>query len=328
VIDAGPGEGEPREVVLDLPEGKPAPVRLDYLPVASQIRAGFAALPQADLIEPEVKRLASRADVAIVSVGYNPELEAEDRDRTYRLPPGQEQLIQEVAAANPRTIVLLTSGGSVATADWIGRVPALLATWYSGSEGGRALARLLTGQADPSGRLPFTWWRTVEDNPAYPNYYEPAGSREVKYREGIFLGYRAVGKVSAQPLFPFGFGLSYTTFAFSRLTVSPQTTGPDGPISVSFDVRNTGRRAGAEVAQVYVGDPSATVPRPERELKAFQRVELAPGQTRRVTAKLHRRSLAYWDTASHGWKVDPGKFVVYVGRSSADTTLKQEFTVR
>jgi beta-glucosidase len=328
VLDAGPGEGQPRETVLDLPEGKPVAIRMDYSPDGSRITAGLAALPQADLIAPNVQKIASMADVAIVSVGFTPATESEGHDRTYRLPPGQEELIQEVAAANPRTIVVVTSGGSVATADWLEHVPALLETWYAGSEGGRALASILSGQTDPSGRLPFTWWRTVEDNPAYKNYYEPAGSKEVKYTEGIFLGYRAVGKNSAKPLFPFGYGLSYTTFAFSNLKVKPNRVRANESVTVTFEVRNTGRRAGATVAQVYVGDPSASVPRPEKELRAFQRVELQAGAKQQVTLKLDMRSFAYWDTASHDWKVDPGKFVVYVGDSSANVPLEENLTVR
>jgi beta-glucosidase len=328
VVDAGPGEGEPRETVLDLPEGKPAAVRFEYSPDGSRITAGLAALPQADLVEPDAKKIAAMADVAIVSVGYTPETESEGHDRTYRLPPGQEELIREVAAANPHTIVVLTSGGSVATSDWLEHVPALVETWYSGSEGGRALAGILAGENDPSGRLPFTWWRTVEDNPAYASYYEPAGSKEVKYAEGIFIGYRAVGKVSAKPLFPFGYGLSYTTFAFSHLKVNPEKARPDQDVTVSFQVRNTGRRAGAVVAQVYVGDPSATVPRPEKELKGFERVELQPGAQQEVSVKLDKRSFAYWDTGSHDWKVDPGKFVIFVGDSSANLPLQENLTLR
>jgi beta-glucosidase len=328
VIDAGPGEGQPRETVLGLPEGKPASVRFDYLPEGTRVRAGLTALPASELIDPDAKKIASMADVAIVSVGFDPETESEGHDRTYRLPPGQEELIKEVAAANPHTIVVLTAGGSVATADWINQAPALLQTWYTGSEGGRALARILSGRTDPSGHLPITWWKTVKDNPAYKNYYEPAGSKDVKYSEGVFLGYRAVGKISAKPLFPFGFGLSYTKFSFSHLAVTPKTTSPNHAVIVSFDIRNTGKVAGAEVAQVYVGDPSATVPRPERELKAFERVELAPGETRHVSLQLDKRSFAYWDTTTQGWKVDPGRFVVYVGGSSANTPLEQAITLR
>lgn len=237
-------------------------------------------------------------------------------------------MIRTVLAANPHTIVVVTSGGSVDTSQWIDRVPALLQSWYGGSEAGGALAEVLTGRVDPSGRLPISWEKRVEDDPAYKNYYEIPGTHDVKYREGIFVGYRYYDHSKVKPLFPFGFGLSYTTFSFSHLSVSPVQASEDSPITVSFDVSNTGQRPGAEVAQVYVGDPSATVPRPVKELKGFARVELNPGETQHLSVKLNRRSLAYWDVHSHAWKVDPGKFVVSVGDSSANVPLKQEFTVR
>jgi len=309
--------------------GQAVPVRLDYLPESTRIRIGFNALPAADMLDPNAAKVASLADVAVLSVGFDPETEGEGHDRTYALPPGQEALIKAVAAANPHTVVVLTSGGSLATSGWLNRVSALVAAWYGGSEAGRALADILAGRVNPSGKLPFTWWKRVEDNPTYNNYYEEPGTNDVHYREGIFMGYRAYGhNGQPAPLFPFGFGLSYTTFAFSHLSVSPRAASPDGPITVSFDVENTGHREGSEVAEVYVSDPSATVPRPEIELKGFERVTLKPGETRHVSVTLDRRSLAYWDTKSNGWKVDPGEFAVSVGDSSEHLPLKETFTVR
>jgi beta-glucosidase len=167
----------------------------------------------------------------------------------------------------------------------------------------------------------------IEDNPAYKNYYEQPGSKDVRYAEGIFLGYRYYDKSDTKPLFPFGFGLSYTSFAFSNLTVSPRKTSAGGPVTVSFDVKNTGTRAGADVAEVYVGEQSPKVPRPVKELKGFSRVMLSPGESRHVKVILDRRSLAYWDTDTHSWKVDPGKFTVCVGDSSADVPLQKSFDV-
>ncbi len=329
VLEGLPGRGEPQRVEIDLPAGKAVPVRLNYQPETNQIRIGFNALPAADMLDPDATKVAAKADVVVLAVGFDPQIEGEGHDRTYDLPPGQEALIRAVAAANPHTIVVLTSGGSVATAGWLDRVAAFLESWYGGSEAGKALADVLSGRMNPSGKLPITWWKRVQDNPTWNNYYEPAGSRDVHYREGIFLGYRAYGhNGQPAPLFPFGFGLSYTTFAFSNLSVSPATASPNGPITVSFDVKNTGSRAGSEVAEVYVSDPSATVPRPEIELKGFERVTLKPGETMHVSVKLDKRSLAYWDVKSNGWKVDPGTFVVSVGNSSENLPLKEKFTVR
>jgi beta-glucosidase len=329
VLEGLPGRGEPQSVEINLPAGNAVPVRLDYEPETSRIRIGFNALPAADMLDPDATKIAARADVVVLAVGFDSETEGEGHDRTYALPPGQEALIKAVAAANPHTIVDLTSGGSVATADWLDRAPAFVASWYGGSEAGTALADVLAGRVDPSGKLPITWWKRVQDNPTWNNYYEEPGTRDVHYREGIFLGYRAYGHDGQPaPLFPFGYGLSYTTFAFSNLRVSPTTASPNGPITVSFDVKNTGSRAGSEVAQVYVSDPSATVPRPEIELKGFERVALEPGATTRVSVRLNQRSLAYWDVKTNGWKVDPGSFVVSVGDSSENLPLKEKFTVR
>jgi beta-glucosidase len=329
VLEGLPGRGEPQSVEINLAAGQAVPVRLDYQPERSVIRIGFNALPAADMLDSNAKKVAAMADVVVLAVGFNSQTEGEGHDRTYALPPGQEALIKAITAANPHTVVVLTSGGSVATSDWLDHVPAFLEAWYGGSEAGTALADVLTGRVNPSGKLPITWWKRVQDNPTWNNYYEPAGSRDVHYREGVFLGYRAYGhNGQAAPLYPFGFGLSYTTFAFSNLSVSPTTASPNGPITVSFDVRNTGKRAGNEVAEVYVSDPSATVPRPEIELKGFQRVTLGPGEATHVSIKLNRRSLAYWDVKSNGWKVDPGTFVVSVGDSSENLPLKEKFTVR
>jgi beta-glucosidase len=204
----------------------------------------------------------------------------------------------------------------------------LLHTWYAGQEAGNALAKILFGEVNPSGKLPISWERRIEDNPAYASYYEIQGTRDVKYTEGIFLGYRFYDKSGVKPLFPFGFGLSYTRFSFSHLSVTPERVSPGSSVVVGFDIRNVGTRSGAEIAEVYVGDPSATVPRPVRELKAFSRVMLAPGESRHVAVSLDRRSMGYWDTSTHGWQVDPGEFVVYVGDSSESPPLHRSFIVR
>jgi beta-glucosidase len=317
-----------RSATVSLGAGKPARVHFIYFPGQQGNTASLGIVAEDKLVDPEAIRLAKMADVVVLAVGFSPATESEGFDRTYELPFGQEALIQAVAAANPHTIVVLTSGGSVATRDWIDKVPVLLQTWYAGQQAGNALLKLLDGDVNPSGKLPISWEKKIEDNPTDNNYYEPAGTRDVKYSEGIFMGYRYYETSQVKPLFPFGFGLSYTSFAFSNLSVSPESVSPDGPITVSFDVKNTGSRAGAEIAQIYVGDPSATVQRPQMELKGFSRVALAPGEVHRVTVTLNKRSLAYWDVQTHAWKVDPGNFIVYVGDSSANVPLQESFTVQ
>lgn len=316
----------PQSVVVDLPADKSAAVRMDYVSQTGRIEAALGVAPGGDMLLPNVKKLASMAGVVVLSVGYNTRTEGEGHDRTYSLPLGQNELIETVLRANPRTIIVVTSGGSVETAPWIAEAPVLIEGWYGGSEAGRALAAVLTGQVDPSGKLPISWEKRLEDDPAYNNYDEVPGTHNIVYREGIFLGYRYFDQSHVKPLFPFGFGLSYTTFAFSNLRV-PASANASQPVSLSFDVTNTGKVEGADVAQVYVGDPSASVKRPVKELKGFNRVSLAPGQTKRVYVTLDRRSFAYWDVKSHGWRVDPGKFVVYVGDSSENVPLHTSFSV-
>jgi beta-glucosidase len=324
------GVRDPLTAKVTLEVGKPVHVQFLYWPDSAQVDVGLGVVPEDEVVTPEALSIAKSADVAIVSVGFDPRrnVESEASDRPYELPYGQEQLIGAISAANPRAIVTLTSGGSVATKGWLDRVPAFLQTWYGGQEAGAALARLLLGEVNPSGKLPISWERTIEDNPAYRNYYEQPGSKDVHYAEGIFLGYRYYEKNKVETQFPFGFGLSYTSFAFSNLTITPDSTNAGSSVTVGFDVRNTGARAGAEVSQVYVGENSPRVPRPLKELKGFSRVSLSPGESSHVEVTLDQRSMAYWDTETHGWKVDPGAFTVFVGDSSANLPLQKEFTVR
>jgi beta-glucosidase len=306
---------------MQLTAGKPVAIDFDYVPATDGLRASLALVPSADLLEDGAIDVAKAADVVVLSVGFDLESESEGFDRTYELPFGQQELIEAVTKANPKTIVVLTAGGSVETAPWIDHVPVLLQTWYSGQEGGTALAEILTGDADPSGKLPISWERRIKDIPTYSNYHEAPGSHDVTYREGIFIGYRYYDRTSVKPLFPFGFGLSYTTFRFSHLQV--KRTGAS-EVSVDFDVTNTGPRAGAEVAQVYVGAPSGSVPRPVRELKQFARVPLAPGATQHIERSLPQRAFEYWDVATHAWKLSPGTFTILVGNSSENLPLSAE----
>jgi beta-glucosidase len=223
--------------------------------------------------------------------------------------------------ANARTVVVMTSGGAVDMNGWIDAVPALLQAWFPGQEGGTAIAEILFGVVNPSGRLPATFERRLDDNPAYAFYYPRPGTLEIDYGEGIFVGYRGFDANDIEPLFPFGHGLSYTRFGYDKLSISPNNTS-DGRVTVSFDLTNAGQRAGAEVAQVYVADTHSAVPRPPKELKGFAKVHLEPGETRRVSVHLDRRSFAYYDVAAADWQVTPGSFRVLVGSSSRDIALQ------
>lgn len=288
---------------------------------AVRLRMGVVRTGQ--FVSASAKKLAASSDLVVVAAGFDPESEAESADRTFRLPLGQDELIQEMAAANKRTIVVMTSGGGVDMNAWLDRVPALVQAWYPGQESGTAVAEILFGDVNPSGRLPVTFERRWEDNPVHDSYYPEAGTKRVVYKEGVFVGYRGYERNRIKPLFPFGFGLSYTTFVYSNLSVKPVSNGESGlSYEVSFDVKNTGTREGADVAQVYIGDAHTKIPRPAKELKGFVKVNLRPGETRKVSVMLNRRSLSYYDVNTKQWRVEPGDFDVLVGRSSQQIELR------
>src|SRR6202161_1480555 len=276
----------------------------------------------------DAKKLAAKADVVVVAAGFDPESESEGADRTFRLPPGQDELIQEMTGANKNTIVVLTSGGGADMNAWIDRAPALLEAWYPGQEGGKAAAEILFGDVNPSGRLAATFERRWEDNPVHDSYYPAAGDRESVYKEGVFVGYRGYERNGTKPLFPFGYGLSYTTFKYANLAIKPADSSTkseelSAPLyQVTFDVTNTGSREGADVAQVYVGDPHSRVVRPAKELKGFSRVNLKPGETKTVMVVLDDRAFSYYDVDGKQWRADPDEYQILVGRSSQDIQLR------
>jgi beta-glucosidase len=329
VIEQPRAEGQaPLSVELPLQAGRTITVRLDYRPDSDHFRAGFGIRAGDDLVSSAARAAAAAADVALVCVGFDPTTEREGYDRSFPLPWGQADLIRAVAAANPSTVVALTAGGGVDMRDWLPQVPALIDTWYPGQEGGQALAEILFGDRNPEGRLPASFEHSWEESPVHDSYYpapHAAGTMpRVSYAEGLFVGYRYYTSRGRHPQFPFGFGLTYTHFSFSHLAIQP-AVDTVWPIQVSFDVRNDGDRAGAEVAQLYVGNPAAKVARPARELKGFRKVRLEPGQTERVTMTLGRRAFAYFDVAAHQWRIDPGLFLFYVGDASDHTPLAADF---
>jgi beta-glucosidase len=327
-------EGQaPLYATIELTANKPVSIRLEYKPDVSYSRMGLGVVAIDDLVSADAKKIAAMADAVVVAVGFDPTSESEAFDRTFELPWGQEALIDAVAAANRKTVVTVTSGGGYATDRWLGKVPALLQNWYPGQEGGQAIAEVLFGARSPEGKLPISFEHQWKDNPTHDFYdapaHAPGTNPTVKYGEGVFLGYRwyTSEPKKAQPLFAFGHGLSYTSFAFANLKVSPLNATADGKVSVTFDVTNTGKITGAEVAQVYIGDPSALVPRPAKELKAFQKVRLAAGETKHVSLILDRRAFAYYDVKRHDWQVDPGRFTINVGDASDHTPLSADITM-
>jgi beta-glucosidase len=263
--------------------------------------------------------MAAKADAVVLAVGFDPSTETEGMDRTFSLPPGQDELIQRVAAKNKNTIVVVTSGGGVDMSAWIDRVAGVVEAWYPGQEGGTALAEVLFGDINPSGHLPATFERRWEDNPVHDNYYPEQGGNRIRYKEGVLVGYRGYESNHVKPLFPFGYGLSYTTFRYGNISVKPASSSETTRrprYEVSFDVTNTGKRAGAEVAQVYVAEQHGSVPRPPKELKGFAKLSLAPGETQRATVLLDLRSFSYYDIGQKRWRAEPGTYAVLVGSSS------------
>lgn len=330
-LDQGHSEGQaPRSVEVPLDAGKPVSIRLDYTGDAAAPHISLGIHSADDMLTPEGMKIAALADVAVVAVGFDGSNESEGSDRTFNLPWGQDSLIKSVAAVNKKTIVAITAGGGVDMQQWIDKVPVLIHNWYPGQEGGTALAEILFGAHNPEGKLPATFDRSWADSPVHDSYYAKVaadGIPHVKYTEGLFYGYRYYTSANKKPLFPFGFGLSYTTFSFSGLTIAPTSFKAGDEVAISFDVTNTGGRDGADVAQLYVADPSAMVKRPVMELKGFEKVRLAPGEKKHVLLKLNGRSFSYYDVTSHDWKTDPGKFTILVGDSSENTPLKGDLTI-
>ena len=304
----------------------------DSIHVRFEMGAGMQG-ENAELDTPEARskmlqaaaEAAAQADVAVVVVGRYSILESESFDvKTMDLPAGQNELIEAVEKANPRTIVVLNTGDPVTMTTWLDKTPALLDMWYGGQEGGHALAAVLFGDANPSGKLPVTLPKRFEDSPAYGHY--PGENLRVDYAEGIYVGYRYFDTKHVEPAFPFGFGLSYTAFAYSDLKVVHSKTS-EGSAHVESDlvsvnVKNTGTRAGAEVVQLYIHDGHSKIDRPVRELKGFERVKLEPGESKTIQFTVDRAALSYWSPEKKAWVAEPGKFEVQVGASSRDIRLR------
>ena len=276
----------------------------------------------------EAVAAAKSADVVIYVGGLNHhggyDTEGADR-KDIKLPGGQDELIQKVVQANPRTVVVLMGGGAVEMDAWLSQVPALLYAWYPGIEGGNALARVLFGDANPSGKLPCTFPKRLADSPAHALHAYPGTNGTVVYQEGLLVGYRWFDTKEIEPLFPFGYGLSYTQFKYSDLKLVSKHTAPGLPVTVEFKLANTGRRAGAEVAQVYVQEVSPTLPRPLKELKGFKKVVLRPGEKQKVSVTLDRNAFAHYDPDKKGWVADKGAYKILIGSSSRDIRLNSTF---
>lgn len=319
VIDLwGPHAVETKIIQLALKAGVTHRVRIEYFQGSGDalVRFGWGPTPQRDPLPARYVERVRTADAVVVCAGFMMAEESEGFDHGFDLPDGQADLIRAVSAVNPRTVVVLHTGNRVATADWIGSVAGLIQAWFPGQSGGQALAEIMFGDINPSGKLPVTYEARWEDNAAYGNF--PGKDGHVDYVEDIFVGYRWFDHQQLTPLFPFGHGLSYTTFKYDAVRATPTA---DGGATITFTLTNTGARSGAEVAQLYVEPPAGRAPRAVRELKGFARVELAPGETKTVTLTLKRDAFAYWDDQTHSWQITPGAHGLSIGASSRDLRL-------
>jgi beta-glucosidase len=331
VVDVALERGEPVELIVEFARTGEG---------LSGFRVGFRTTDQDGLLERAVAAAAD-ADVAIVCIGTTGETESEGHDRKdLDLPGRQAELIRRVSAANDRTVVVVNAGAPIAMS-WADNVASVLQCWFGGQEMGGALADVLVGVAEPGGRLPTTIPIRLEHSPSHANF--PGENGELRYGEGVFMGYRGYDHNDRSPRFPFGHGLSYTTCEIGEPTLSAATLAPGGSITLSVPVANTGARGGSEVVQAYVAPESSRLARPPKELKAFAKVWLEPGETKTVDLVLDARTFAYWDPGqddweeitsmspdmfnvltpgaerrTRGWQVDAGRYDVLIGRSSRD----------
>lgn len=281
----------------------------------------------ADVLIREACDLAREADVVVFVGGLNKSYmqDCEGNDRqSLGLPYAQDELIRELSKTNKNLVVVLITGNAVAM-PWVKEVPAILQAWYLGTEAGNAIATVLTGEVNPSGKLPFTFPVKLEDNGAHALGEYPGTPDEVTYHESIFVGCRWTDKNNIKPLFPFGHGLSYTTFKYGKVAIDKKNMTSGETVTVTVPVKNTGNRAGAEVVQLYISDLKSSLPRPVKELKGFEKVELAPGEEKLVSFRITEEALQFFDDKKHSWIAEPGDFEVFIGASATNIKGKTKF---
>jgi beta-glucosidase len=322
-----------RSASVTLEAGREYAISLGYFQrkKSGVIRLGYDA-PEAfekkvaSVLE-KARRITEANDCVVLSLGFNPETEAEGADRTFGLPAEQEKLAREVVKAGKNVIVVLNAGGNLDMSGWIDKIPALVHAWYPGQEGNLAVAEILFGDTNPSGKLPVSFEKRWEDNATFNSYYDQDGDKHVTFTEGVFLGYRHFDTHGVEPLFPFGFGLSYTKFEYGDLKVNRKEFKPSESVEVTLRVRNTGKREGAEIVQIYVADPVSSVPRPVKELKAFAKVWLKPGESKEVSFTFHEDAFQFFHPDKRRWVEEPGDFVLMAGSSSRDIRAKQTIRI-
>ncbi|NHJ85466.1 MAG: glycosyl hydrolase [Asgard group archaeon] len=275
----------------------------------------------------KITKNAKEADACLLFVGLTHKKgeDCENFDRkSLSLPTKQIELIKNTVTQNPNTIVILISGSPIEMSDWISKIPAIVLAWHPGMMGGDAIANVLFGEVNPSGKLPITFPAKLADSPAHKSEKTYPGTDKVYYEEGIYVGYRHFDQKNIKPLFPFGFGLSYTQFEFSNLKVNRTTMKPKDTMTITVDIKNTGKIAGDEIAQLYVSDDESSIDRPPKELRGFEKIALKPGESRTIQFSLSIKDLMFYDVKSHDWKYEPGNFTISIGNSSRDLYLTQK----
>lgn len=312
-----------RTVKMDLTAGTEYDVRLEFYENAGGAVIALSAY-QEFIDFRAVEEAAARADVVVMALGFDSSSEGEGFDRTFELPPYQEQLVRIAAGVNPNIVTVLYAGGNVAMEKWLPRSRGLLHAWFPGQHGARAVTDILFGDVNPSGKLPASFEKKWEDNPVHDHYYDADGDKRVSYDERLKVGYRHYDTAEAKPRFPFGYGLSYTTFAYSDLKISGDLKSG---YRVSFTVTNTGTRDGAESAQLYVHPVRLKPERPYKELKGFDKVFLKKGESKTMTIPLDTGAFSHYSTASRAFEHEKGEYEILIGASSEDIRLKRLLNV-
>jgi beta-glucosidase len=327
VLESWKDQDEKSRYQCSLDSGREYKVELEYYQGSGRALLQFSAAPAAEKEMTNAGYLtqaieaAKNADLVIFATGFDPTTESEGFDRTFDLPYNQNDLIKACAAANPNNVTVLFSGGNVNMNPWIDATRGLIHAWYPGQEGALAIAEILFGITNPSGKLPVSFETNAADNPTYNNYQDDDKDGKIFYKEGIFMGYRFYDEAEIKPRFPFGFGLSYTTFAYSNLTI--KKTGTNN-YDVSAAIKNTGKKEGAEVVQLYVGQTKCSVPRPQKELKDFAKVSLKPGEIKIVKMHLDENAFQFFNPEKRAWVTEPGEFTIYMAASSEDIRLNEK----
>lgn len=321
-----------RSIEMILDKNKEYKIAVEYYQAGggASVRLGynesFTKTDLASVMLNEAVNLARKSDIVIISAGFNNELESEGLDRTFEMPYNQDQFIEKIAQVNKNCIVVLNSGGNVKM-EWLPKVSGLVHAWYPGGEGNLAVAEIIFGITNPSGKLPVSFEKKWEDNATFKSYFDDDKDKKVYYSEGVFLGYRHFDQTGIEPLFPFGYGLSYTKFEYSDLKISNNQIPMDSPVTLTFKIKNIGDYDGAEVAQVYVHDQESSLLRPVKELKGFAKVFLKKGEQKEVSIQLDPEAFRYFNMDKGGWITEAGKFNIQIGSSSKDLRLEQELEI-